>query len=200
MGFLTDYVHNSIQYNNHRYQLDLAYDGVLNVQKLFKDENISDMDHITGALEILCKKPPRRLRAQEQAELLTLIFRQYIQIQRRKTIRPPQRKAFDFELDGEYIYASFLQAYGIDLIDQQGKLSWRKFMALFEGLPADTKMKEIIKIRLSDPPEPNQGNWKERRQFSELQSYYQLPVEGGGGQDGLNRLFGALEAQAMGGG
>ena len=32
----------------------------------------------------------------------------------------------------------------------------------------------------------------------ELKAYYALPVEGGGGQNGLNALFSALEAQAEG--
>lgn len=196
MGFLTEYRQDSIWYGGKEYLLDLAYDSVLNVQRLFKDEMLSDLDHIEGALEIFCRNKTGHLKPAQKAELLTEIITQHIHIKKRRPIHSIERRAFDFELDGEYIYASFMQAYGIDLIDQQGKLSWRKFIALFEGLPSDTKIKEIMRIRLSDPPVPNQENWKECRQFSELQSYYQLPVEGGGGQNGLYRLFTALEAQA----
>lgn len=58
----------------------------------------------------------------------------------------------DFEEDGDYIYASFMQEYGIDLIDVQGKLPWRKFLYLFNGLSADTKIKQVMRIREMEVP------------------------------------------------
>ena len=52
----------------------------------------------------------------------------------------------DYVLDGEYIVSSFMQAYGIDLtsIDY---MHWHLFKALTIGLPANTKLMEIISIR-----------------------------------------------------
>lgn len=65
-----------------------------------------------------------------------------------KNVRPVYpnsggERMFDFVLDGDYIVASFWQAYGIDLtsIDY---MHWHVFKALFNGLPKDTKMAEII--------------------------------------------------------
>lgn len=55
-------------------------------------------------------------------------------------------KLYDYILDGEYIYSSFMQAYNIDLVDIL-YLHWHKFKALFLGLPNDTKMKEIMGLR-----------------------------------------------------
>lgn len=55
-------------------------------------------------------------------------------------------RIFDYVLDGEYIYASFMQAYNIDLVDIE-YLHWHKFKALFLSLPENTKMKEIMKLR-----------------------------------------------------
>jgi len=40
-----------------------------------------------------------------------------------------------------------MQAYGIDLIDEQGKLHWLKFRALLHGLPTETRLMEIIGYR-----------------------------------------------------
>ena len=54
-----------------------------------------------------------------------------------------------------------------------------------------------MRIRAMDVPEPNGHNQKEIQNIMELKSYYALPVEGGGGQSGLNALFAALEAEAM---
>lgn len=51
----------------------------------------------------------------------------------------------DYEEDGEYIYASFLQAYGIDLTECD--LHWHKFLALFRSLPEDTMIVKIMGYR-----------------------------------------------------
>ena len=102
----------------------------------------------------------------------------------------------DFERDGDYIYASFMQAYQIDLIDEQGKLPWKKFLYLFNGLPADTKIKQIMRIRQMPVPEYNGKNSKEIQEINEMKSYYALPVQGGGGQSGLDLLFHTLEGMA----
>lgn len=51
----------------------------------------------------------------------------------------------DFILDGSYIYASFMAAYQIDLIDTD--MHWHKFMALFRGVPDNACIKNIMSIR-----------------------------------------------------
>lgn len=51
----------------------------------------------------------------------------------------------DYILDGEYIYASFMQAYGIDLLETD--MHWHKFKALFVSLPSDCKICQIMADR-----------------------------------------------------
>lgn len=51
----------------------------------------------------------------------------------------------DFDIDADYIYAAFMQAYGIDLIDSD--LHWHKFSALLNALPSDTIMAQIMGFR-----------------------------------------------------
>lgn len=51
----------------------------------------------------------------------------------------------DYMEDGEYIYASFMQAYGIDLLNYD--MHWHKFLALFRGLPDNTIMVKIMGYR-----------------------------------------------------
>lgn len=55
-------------------------------------------------------------------------------------------RLIDFELDADYIFASFYQVYGIDLTVDD--LHWHKFLALLSSLPDDTKIVEIMKYRL----------------------------------------------------
>ncbi|MCE2304030.1 Gp15 family bacteriophage protein [Streptococcus thermophilus] len=84
-----------------------------------------------------------------------------------------KRAPYDIRYDGDYIYSSFLQAYGIDLFDAQGKLHWRKFNALLSGLPEGTKLMEVIKIRKWKPQKGDSSEYKE--EMRRLQKDYALP-------------------------
>lgn len=86
-----------------------------------------------------------------------------------------QRAPYDIRFDGEYIYASFLQAYHLDLFDMQGKLHWRKFNALLSGLPEGTKLMEVIKIRKWKPQKGDSTEYKE--EMRKLQKDYALPYD-----------------------
>lgn len=55
------------------------------------------------------------------------------------------KQIYDYVLDGEYIYASFMQVYGIDLLETD--MHWHKFKALFVSLPAECKMGQIMADR-----------------------------------------------------
>jgi len=86
-----------------------------------------------------------------------------------------QRAPYDIRYDGDYIYSSFLQAYGIDLFDAQGELHWRKFNALLSGLPEGTKFMEVVKIRKWKAQKGDSSEYKE--EMRRLQKDYALPYE-----------------------
>ena len=86
-----------------------------------------------------------------------------------------EQAPYDIRFDGDYIYSSFLQAYGIDLFDVQGQLHWRKFNALLSGLPEGTKLMEVIKIRKWKPQKGDSSEYKE--EMRRLQKDYALPYE-----------------------
>ena len=86
---------------------------------------------------------------------------------------PKEKAPYDIRYDGDYIYASFLQAYGIDLFDVQGKLHWKKFNALLSGLPEGTKFMEVVKIRKWKPQKGDSAEYKE--EMRKLQKDYALP-------------------------
>lgn len=61
-------------------------------------------------------------------------------------------KSFDWDQDAEYIYAAFKEQYNVDLINEQGKLHWLKFQAMFQSLNKDTYFGQIKSIREMDVP------------------------------------------------
>lgn len=85
-----------------------------------------------------------------------------------------EKKSYSLKHDAEYIFASFVQAYNMDLVEQQGKLHWFKFQALLNGLPEDTIFKQIVSIRQWKKPSKNE---KEETRMRKLQEIYALPQE-----------------------
>jgi hypothetical protein len=55
---------------------------------------------------------------------------------------------YGFEQDANYIYAAFLQAYGLNLLTTP--LHWWVFCALLESLPDDTRLMQIMGYRATD--------------------------------------------------
>ena len=197
MGFLTDYEDSYLIFQGRRYKLDLAYDTVLNVQRMFQEKKLDDSDMLIEALKIfhVPKRDLRLLTWQARSDLLQAIYEEKIQTWSRPRVGK-QQKLFDFEEDGEYIYASFMQDYGIDLIEEQGRLPWNRFIALFQGLGADTKIKEVMRYRGMEIPKPNKSNQKEIQEIMELKTYYALGYQENNGAEGLEKLFTTLEGMA----
>lgn len=50
-------------------------------------------------------------------------------------------KTLDYDADADYIYAAFVQAYGIDLMTAD--LHWWTFLALMRGLPDSTLISQV---------------------------------------------------------
>ncbi|MZK16715.1 Gp15 family bacteriophage protein [Dorea longicatena] len=198
MGVLTDIPCNKVITDKSKFVINPAYDTVLEVQKLYKEDTLTEFEKIDQALKMLVRNKwnLRLLNPEEKQKLLSVITKRYVEVEKRPQIKKSPFPVLDFEKDGDYIYASFMQAYKIDLIEEQGRLPWKKFLYLFNGLPADTKIKQIMRIRQMPVPEYNGKNSKEIQEINEMKSYYALPVEGGGGQSGLDLLFHTLEGMA----
>ena len=191
MGVLTEIQDNRIVTDKGQIVVNPAFDAVLEIQKLYLEDLLTDYEKAEQALKMLVKNR-RHLRMYAPAEkikLLEEIGKRYIETKKRPQIKKNMLPVLDFEEDGDYIYASFMQDYHIDLIHEQGRLPWKKFLYLFNGLSSNTKIKQIMQIRSMEVPHYNGKNAKQIQEINELKSYYALPVRGGGGQSGLDLLL-----------
>lgn len=81
------------------------------------------------------------------------------------------KKIFDYEADGQYIYSAFLSQYRIDLQEIE-YLHWWKFKALFESLNEDNEIIKIMQYRAMDLSKIKD---KEQRKFyKKMQKLYAL--------------------------
>ena len=83
------------------------------------------------------------------------------------------RRSYDFEIDAEAIYTSFLQTYGIDLLAEN--LHWWIFRALLLGLPDETPFKQRVYYRIGSTKGMSA---KQKKDFEERRKRYQLPERG----------------------
>lgn len=82
------------------------------------------------------------------------------------------RRVYDFEYDFDYIYAAFMELYGIDLMSIP-YLHWWKFRALFKGLH-DCRMTDIMGYRGAEITDDMP---KSRQAFlMDMQELYELPI------------------------
>ena len=85
--------------------------------------------------------------------------------------KPKVPRYFDFDYDAPYIYAAFVETYGLDLTE--AKIHWWKFKALFDALPAECQFSKIISYRGADISQIKSKNEKQR--MIKLQHIYALP-------------------------
>ena len=186
-----------------RLRLNLAYDTVLRVYELL-GEDVLDADKTAVAFRLLVRnyRGVKRWNIQQKALAVDEIFKQFIITDKKSD--DDGKKYMDFKQDADYIYASFLLDYGVDLIEQQGCLDWRRFAAMLGGLSDRTKMREVMSIRAAEIPALTEHNGEYVQQLVKAKTHYALEVSANDAennvQQGLAKLFGALKAQAKAGG
>lgn len=189
-------INTTLLYNGRKIKLNLAYDIVLKIFELAKEKDLDDIDKLDIAISLFLKKrDAKRYKIEQKAEIIDRIFNEFIYTSK-KTVKKG-KKTFDFRQDWEYIYASFMMDYQIDLYEQEGILDWRKFNALFQGLSEKTKMSEIIGIRVREIPVSDKYNAKEISALKELKEYYRLEQDDSSNyQEGLAQFGAVLQSRA----
>lgn len=185
-----------IEYKNRKIRLNLAFDRVLILLEAWKDKTLSDVEKVDLCCDLLIKSKIR-LSILEKSEIVTRIFDELLFTNKSDDKSKPN---FDFEQDADYIYSAFMQTYGIDLINERGRLDWRRFISLFQGLPDNTKIREIMDIRSKKLPAPTKYNQEERQSLIKAKRTFALKTdEQSNFQQGLADLFNTIKSRAKGG-
>lgn len=178
--------------DDEEFPLNLSFDNVLRLFEMWRDEDVPEFVKPHFGIRILTGETLEEFTVEEMSEVFNEVFEEHISLStvednhveydlagnpmKTTASNSKQEQApYDIRYDGDYIYASFLQAYGIDLFDVQGELHWKKFNALLSGLPEGTKFMEVIKIRKWKPQKGDSAEYKE--EMRRLQKDYALPYE-----------------------
>ena len=185
---LNDALVSSFSYAGTEYDIDLAFDNVLDVFDVLGDESLRDYEKIEICLALLLGE--QSYDRAEAFELWNYIYDNFLMLENDRVveydrqgnplpIQEENKSTMDYAKDAKYIYASFRQAYGINLVEEQGKLHWHEFQALLNSLPDDTIMQRIIQIRVWEPRKGETAEYKQS--MRKLQKIYALDDESDAG-------------------
>lgn len=123
------------------YPLNLAFNNVLKLFEMWRDDEIPDIVKPHFALKMLlgdCFEQLPDMTIEEAMALIEQIFEEHIQldsvrdtsveydlagnVMKSVSTSTNDKPVYDIAYDGDFIFASFMQAYGIDLFEVQGKL------------------------------------------------------------------------------
>ncbi|PFD98923.1 hypothetical protein CN288_20335 [Bacillus sp. AFS023182] len=184
---LTERDYDFYMWNDVRFELNLAYDNVLLLFELFEDESISEQLKFDIALSMLVvdKLTLSQLNGEQKTQLIIDILNSKLDIdlkalEKRKEEKQEEEKeptipTVDFVVDAERIFSSFLFDYNIDLIEQQGKMQWNKFIALFRNLSSKSPMGQALYYRTCEIPPKDKHNADERKRIKKMKAVYELP-------------------------
>lgn len=203
---------NEVVFDGKTYHLDLAFDTVLQYLQLSSDDELSKEEKAEYAIDLFLDEQE----LPDDPKFYELVFKA---VNEEITSDPygnnmPNSnpfglapvKYFDYVQDAEAIFASFMREYHINLLEQRGKMHWREFKALFNGLSENSYMQRIISIRQRDLSDVEDG--KMRQQLTDAKSYYALDVpqnevvdqNQGAQTSALSAMFNAMRGQVKKGG
>lgn len=160
----------TVDYGGRRWRLSPAFDNVLCALKALDDSELPQDERQALALDYLIDGAHP-----DSGELLAAVL-EALDLMPKQSDRPSGERVLDLYLDTPYIYAAFLQTYGMDLYEMRGRLHWLKFHALLSSIPQDTRLSEIMHIRGREVPAPTKNNAKQREEIIRAKMHYKLPV------------------------
>ncbi|MFP3415000.1 Gp15 family bacteriophage protein [Bacillus sp. SIMBA_074] len=187
MFSLTERENDFYTWHGVRLELNLSFDNIMLLLELLSDEDIDELSRITIALQMLIVD--NSVISQLDMELRSMLFMDILKSRLdidlktlmnndkkedgdEKLLEPP---IVDFTIDAERIFSSFLFDYNIDLIEQQGKMQWNKFLALFRNLSEKSPMGQALHYRTCEIPQKDKHNADERKRIKKMKELYELP-------------------------
>lgn len=178
--------------NGVKYKINMSFDNILKLHEMLGDKELTDAQQIVlGNIMLFGEDLKFDLHTQE--EIFNQVYKEKINGDNSDNevitdiagnpmpaFDPDQddgdnEKVMSFKQDAEYIYASFMQDYGIDLMEEQGSMHWSKFTALLHGLRDNTKLMKVIEIRTMEIPKGTKA--KEKENIEKAKKRYKLKPE-----------------------
>lgn len=203
---LTKKLENTILIEGVEYTVDLSFNTVIQFYELLEDDNLQSFEKVVLAFDMFLPQVNSDPFTIDQKQQAIEDIREYIQASPYGNEPPDEgtdsesfeekAKNFSYSQDAGAIYASFIQDYGIDLLQQKGKMHFLTFKALLDGLSDKTYFQRVVGIR-EESITDKEG--EALTSLLEAQSYYALEENKTVNQldNQLGDMFAMLKTQAQ---
>lgn len=173
MSILIDLVPTTINIDNKEYEINSDFRTSILFELLMQDNSMGDKDKMLMALKLYYPVIPENIN--EAIEQMLWFYRCGKDI--RKSNGNGKGKSvtqiYSFDYDDDYIYAAFMDQYGIDLQDIE-YLHWWKFKAMFKSLKEDNEIVKIMGYRSMDLSKIKDK--EQKSYYKKMQELYKIPI------------------------
>jgi hypothetical protein len=191
---------NIIEHDGQTYEINDSFNNVLLLVEMLEDDMLEDGEKLALAVEIAtgveCLNDEGL--TQEVDWLLAMYDKVIDYLFDKKADDEEQNDPiYNFTQDSELIYASFLQDYNIDLLNELDKLSFTKFSTLLRQLSDDTPFKKAVGYRVTKIPPLTKYNKDQVEHLKAMKRVYALKKDNKpkNNDKALDSVFGALKGR-----
>jgi Bacteriophage Gp15 protein. len=189
-NMLLDELPETVTIDGREYPVNWQYQCIIEVDNALHDPDIDENNRRLAALSLFydCDIPDNILGALEQMYGFLVADKPMNRAQKSAAERYKNAPAvLSFDHDDEYIFAAFMQMYGINLNRMKG-IHWYEFRAMLNALD-DCPFTRIRNYRGTDLSKIKDA--KERSRMAEIKALYELPVSQAE-QDAMDEIEQAL--------
>lgn len=175
MNLLIDLVPETVTIDNEEYGINSDFRTSILFELLMQDSSVDDGDKLIMALNLYYEYIPPKQYWKEAIEKILWFYRcgKDIELSKGKGKGKSDIKIYSFEHDDDYIYAAFMDQYGIDLQDIE-ELHWWKFKAMFKSLKEDNEIVKIMGYRSIDLSKIKDK--EEKTYYRKMKELHKIPV------------------------
>lgn len=188
----------AVEIDGIQYPFDASFKVMLLCFDISQSEEMDEGEKMIAIYDCLFTKKAKFRARKKDALFKVYLVNKAFKLLIEKSSKADNKKVLDFEGDFKYIYAGFMQCYGIDLFSSN--LHWWQFISLLNGMSGNTRLMQIIDIRQRPIPEPTKYNAEERAQLIKLKAEFAVKMTQEEReqqfQQSLNSLFDKLVGMA----
>ena len=164
----------------HGIKLNTDYKNWMQFELILQDRSISDVEKGTKVIELTISD--LHLLEQVDEKLIDYLLWFYScgkeeiksneeEAEEESDFKKKNKRIYSFDYDSDYIYAAFLECYGIDLTSTD--MHWWKFKSLFKALNDDCMFSKILGYRSITIS--SKMSKDEQKHYLEMKKIYALP-------------------------
>lgn len=171
MNILIDILPTTVNIEGIEYAINSDFRNSILFELLMQDKELTDNQRIIKALELYYPVCPKNIN--QAIDWMLWFYRCGKDITTSKGAgKGKSAQIYSFDFDDDYIYAAFMDQYGVDL--QDVNLHWWKFKAMFKALKEDNELVKIMGYRAMDLSKIKDKEQKSH--YKNMKELYKIPM------------------------